>query len=227
MLNARHIVATPAGLIVALAAAPPVHAGFAGPGDVTAYFPVTVQESQLDGYDFEFVIVNCTDAVVNGIYVEEGWDGFFSDSPFDRNLRQEPTPQNATEGAVQPPLAGWMGTLVSYESDNGAPGLHTGGTATIAFIVDEGLDIGLDDLNAALGTDGYGFGLRTSGLFGGEETRFGLADANSPFCGLVTADGMTLIPERGLAPAATPTPTAAALGLAMLGLAGMRRRRGA
>jgi len=224
--------AAAAGLCIAASAA----AGVANPA---AYYPVSIQESELTGYDFEFVIHNCEEgSEISGLYVEEGWDSFFSNNLFDRNLRVDPGAQNLIEGTSSPDLGGWSSSTVSHEIMNGAlPGVGTGGTATLAFIAEGDFDI--EDLEAAFGTDGFGLGLRI----------FDLDDESNSYLYAELGDHEDCLFDDGENgddggdggdggdegdngsggddgdATGIPTPSAALMGLALLGLAGTRRRR--
>ena len=119
MTFAKHL----ATASLALAAASTAAAGTAyfdvvnGQGHAGIEIAVTVQQSDLNGYDYEFVIENttdCGDAVITGFYFEQGWTSFFSDSPFDRNLNLG-GPPNFLEGGVTPGIAGWTSSMVSHE----------------------------------------------------------------------------------------------------------------
>ena len=194
---------------------------------VEGYFPVLLQESLLNGYDFEFVIHNCSDAELTGIYFEQGWDNLFSGSAFDRNLRTDPNGAGFIEGDVAPAIASWTTSLVSYEIGSGLNGLENGSSATVAFVLDT--DLAFQDVQDALFTDGYGIGLQVVGYNDDGASSF-FAAGGEDYCGFFnTEDGSTQREGDDSAADTTsaPSPSAALLGLAMLGLVNQRRRRGA
>jgi len=193
---------------------------------------VTVQDSNLDGYDYEFVINNnshCEGATVTGIYFESGWVSYFGDSPFDRNLSLG-GPPNFLEGEVDPNITGWVSPTVSYEVmvGNTAGRFDSGKSATVAFNA-ESDSITLEMLENALGTQGFGVGLRLQELLADdpEATAWALAGLGNPTQHTGCEQGGDLPDDGGDngEPTAVPTPSAALMGLALMGLTGMRRRR--
>lgn len=195
--------------------------------DSSPLYPVSVQASEMVGYDFEFVIHNCDDTYVTGIYIEAGWTDFFSGSAFDRNLRVGDGPQNFIEGDADPSLLGWTDALVSYEVPDGFDGLGSHNTATVAFVANEGVSLG--DLEAAFGGTGFRVGLGAIGYNGSDDMTYGFAEQG------VNEDCLHYVEDGGdegegeLPGSATgvPSPSAALLGLALLGLTAQRRRRDA
>lgn len=202
---------------------------------------VTVQASDLAGYDYEFVIENntqCGDATITGFYFESGWANLFSDSPFDRNLNLG-GPPNFLEGGVNPDIPGWSSSLVSYEvldqgsmDDTMAMGINSGRSATVAFVA-EGSGLSLDQIDSVLATQGFGIGLRLQDMFDGDPhgTAWALAALGQGNGQHQCGDDLGDLPDdggdQGEGPSAVPTPSAALMGLALLGLAGKRRRRSA
>lgn len=198
---------------------------------------VTVQESSMVGYDFEFVINNnSTDngAAITGIYFESGWaGGLLSGSAMDRNLS---TTGNALggvaflEGANEPDVAGWGDSLVSYDVRMASAGMEAiwlgvdeGESARIAF--QAGSDgVTLADLEAALGSSGFNIGIRLQDLFVGDNYASGWGLASFSEGGALPGEGGEGNGDGGEA-TGVPTPTAAAAGLALLAIAGYRRRR--
>ncbi|XAM01115.1 hypothetical protein OT109_06960 [Phycisphaeraceae bacterium D3-23] len=200
---------------------------------------VTVQASDMAGYDFEFVINNnSTDngAAITGIYIESGWgdSGLLSSSAFERNLNTSDVAGsgvNFIEGSADPSIAGWTDSLVSYEVGNTSAGMAAvwlgvdeGESATIAFAAGSS-GVTLEDLESALGASGFNIGVRLQDLF--------VSDNYVEGFGLASFEGGGVLPpdtgggDGGGDGGATgvPTPTAAAAGLALLGIAGFRRRR--
>ena len=214
--------------ITAIAAAGLLATGGANAGVDEGYnLPVHVQESQLNGYDFEFVIHNCSEEVeITGIYFENGWEDFFSDDLFDRNLRVDPGPLNFLEGTDSPDLSPWSSSTVSYETPGGLAGVGPDGTATIAFVSNGLSEFSLEDLEAALGGDeGFGIALRTLSE-GGNNYQFALVgehdgcdDGGDGGGGEGGGDG------GGDGGVGVPSPSAALMGLALIGMIGQRRRR--
>ncbi|MEM9415773.1 MAG: MYXO-CTERM sorting domain-containing protein [Planctomycetota bacterium] len=238
-MTISHKIATTA---LALAAATTAAAGTAhynivtGEGHDGIDISVTVQEATIDGYDYEFVIENnthCDDAGITGIYFESAWGSMFSSSAHDRNLRRDENPLNFVEGGVSPNIAGWSSSLVSYEIMGGVGnGVHSGHTATVAFMANDG--VSLDDLDSVLATQGFGLGLRLQDMFADDPiaTAWALAGTGQSRgdhnCGFGQGD----LPDEGDGggqggdeATGVPTPSAALMGLALMGLAGKRRRR--
>ena len=237
MTFAKHL----ATASLALAAASTAAAGTAyfdvvnGQGHAGIEIAVTVQQSDLNGYDYEFVIENttdCGDAVITGFYFEQGWTSFFSDSPFDRNLNLG-GPPNFLEGGVTPGIAGWTSSMVSHEvmdqgsmNDTMAMGVSSGQSATLAFVTNSD-NVSLADLEAALASQGTGIGLRLEGITGQDPhdaawALAGTGGANNHQCGPILPPPP---PGDNGQPTSAPTPSAALMGLALLGIAGKRRRR--
>ncbi|MFI4861781.1 MAG: hypothetical protein ACIAXF_14005 [Phycisphaerales bacterium JB063] len=200
-------------------------------------FPVNVQTSQLDGYDFEFVIHNCVEnAEITGIYFEDGWDTFFSDDLFDRNLRIDSGPLNFLEGTVTPALDPWTTSTVSYETPEGLDGLLTGGVATIAFVNNGVADLTAEQIEEAINTAGFGIGLQIAGINEGPVFQFAIPGLHEN-CELDDdggegiedgddeGDGDGGIEDGGAV--GVPSPSAALMGLALIGMMGQRRRRDA
>lgn len=201
---------------------------------------VTVQQSNLAGYDYEFVIENnthCGDAIITGFYFESGWASYFSSSPFDRNLNLG-GPPNFVEGGVTPDIAGWTSSLVSYEvMDQGSMhdtmlmGVESGRTATVAYVA-AGSGVSLQDLDNALASQGYGIGLRLQGHNEQDhaETAWALAGTGQPNgqfpCGQ-DLPGDLPIDDQPEDSTPVPTPSAAVMGLALIGFVAKRRRRDA
>lgn len=195
---------------------------------------VTVQASDMAGYDFEFVINNTSTAngaAITGIYIESGWanSGLLSGSAFERNLNTSDVAGsgvNFLEGAASPDIDGWTDSLVSYEVGNTSAGMAAvwmgvdeGESATIAFAAGNS-GVTLEDLESALGASGFNIGVRLQDLF--------MDDNYVEGWGLASFEGGGVLPpDTGGGGGATgvPTPTAAAAGLALLGIAGFRRRR--
>ncbi len=202
---------------------------------------VTVQESSMAGYDFEFIIANNSTgngAAITGIYFEAGWatSGLLSGSNLERNLSTTGDGAlggvNFREGNGDPAgIAGWTDSLVSYDVRDSSPGMEAvwlgvdeGESARIAFQAGSS-GVTLADLEAALGSSGFNIAIRLQDLFTSDNYVAGW--------GLATLDSAGALPgegdggDEGETGEATsmPTPTAAAAGLALLAIAGYRRRR--
>ena len=194
---------------------------------------VTVQESSMAGYDFEFVINNNSTgngASITGIYIEAGWasSGLLSGSAFDRNQSATDSGENLMEGSSDPSIAGWSDSLVSYEVRESSAGMDVvwegideGESARIAFQAGSS-GVTLADLEAALGSSGFNIGVRLQDRCSDDNYTNGW--------GLATLDGGVAPPPgddggQGGEVTSAPTPTAAAAGLALLAIAGYRRRR--
>lgn len=240
-MNTSHKIASTA---LAIAAATTATAGTAHLNIVTGQAPsgvdisITVQESNLAGYDFEFVIENnthCDDAGITGIYFESGWGDLLSNSPFDRNLRRDESPLNFSEGSATPDVAGWSSTLVSYQVMGGlGNGVHTGHTATVAFVANT--DVTLEDLDSVLASQGFGLALRLQDMFEEDPNAaaWGLAAAGESQVNHQCGIGQGTLPIENEEPegnggneqaTGVPTPSAALMGLALLGFTAKRRRQ--
>lgn len=219
---------------------------------------LTVQASATAGYDYDFVVSNSSlMGVVTGVYFEATWNSILTSSG------QSEGPATLIAGSSSPSIAGWEGTTAShtvatgttrrlvgrhfrdFEYDNIEGGIQEGDSQTFSFSSDS---FSLQDLQALLGTDGYGVAIRAQGLLGDEQA--------SVFGTVGTLD----IPEPEIAPFAivsdeiiednevvneednsnsnggnnggssvevvsAPSPTAALAGLVVAGIAGLRRRR--
>ncbi|MEM9415774.1 MAG: hypothetical protein AAGA29_09905 [Planctomycetota bacterium] len=227
----RHITPVTASAI----AAGLLFTGSAIAGTAAPTFPVFAQASELDGYDFEFVIHNCNEgAEITGIYFENGWEDFFSDDLFDRNLRIDSGPLNFLEGTDSPGLSPWTSSTVSYEVPAGLSGVGAGGYAAVAFVNNGFGELTADQINDAINTEGFGIGLM---LTGGDLTTYQFAEQGiHEGCefdngggedgddGEDQGDGGDGGDDR---PTGVPSPSAALMGLALIGLMGQRRRRDA
>ncbi|MFI4860643.1 MAG: hypothetical protein ACIAXF_08190 [Phycisphaerales bacterium JB063] len=202
---------------------------------------VTVQASDMAGYDFEFVINNnstANGAAITGIYIESGWatSGLLSDSAFERNLNTSDVAGsgvNFIEGSADPNVAGWTDSLVSYEVGMTSAGMAAvwlgvdeGESATIAFAAGNS-GVTLEDLEAALGASGFNIGVRLQDLFVTDNYVEGFALASFDSNGTLPPDTGNNGDNGDGGATGVPTPTAAAAGLALLGIAGFRRRRDA
>jgi MYXO-CTERM domain-containing protein len=202
---------------------------------------VTVQESSMAGYDFEFIIANNSTgngAAITGIYFEAGWatSGLLSGSNLERNLSTSGDGAlggvNFREGNGDPAgIAGWTDSLVSYDVRDSSPGMEAvwlgvdeGESARIAFQAGSS-GVTLADLEAALGSSGFNIAIRLQDLFTSDNYVAGWGLATLDSAGALPGDGGDEGEGDGGEATSMPTPTAAAAGLALLAIAGYRRRR--
>ncbi|MFN3168539.1 MAG: hypothetical protein ACE37H_15880 [Phycisphaeraceae bacterium] len=204
--------------------------GVPAPGvDVT----LTLQQSATPGYAYDFVITNHSNkGIVTGVYLEENWTTMISGAGTPSG------PATMNPGSINPDIPEWQGPKASHTVgkqrvrtwhgprtgyvdryyDNLADGIQPGQTHTFSFITDTNV-ISLNDMEDAVGTFGFGVGIRVQDLTN---------DPYAPAWGLVdTMQRSEQIQGPGNPPVTgVPSPTAALAGLAMLGLAAARRRRG-
>lgn len=205
---------------------------------------VSVQASSVAGYDYDFIVSNASGAPgasVTGIYFESGWASLISGGAFSGS---------GTLGSVSasPAIAGWSGSAASYavgtttttnkvvvgrrvtyvasSTDNVGDGIQEGNSGIVSFTS----GATLADLESALGGAGFNVGVKVQDVVSNAQSAgWGLAQS-MPVTQQIIVDnggdqggsGQTGGP---VVAAHAPTPTAAAAGLALLGLAGLRRRR--
>ncbi|MEM1354025.1 MAG: MYXO-CTERM sorting domain-containing protein [Planctomycetota bacterium] len=192
---------------------------------------VDIVSSTRTGYDYDFVINNASaapGASVTGVYFESGWSSLISGGSFGGS--------GLNAGTDSPAVSGWAGSSSSYTvgqtvvssrtvfhgrssttyntfGDDIAAGIQEGSSGVFSF----SSSASLADLEAALGVAGFNVGVKIQDV---------VSDSQAAGWGL--ADSMPVQPDVDPTPVvvtSAPTPTAAAAGLALLGLAGLRRRR--
>ena len=208
--------------------------GAYAPGvDVT----LTLQESTVPGYDYDFVINNNALGIVTGIYFERDWTTKLT------GVGTSSGPAVLLPGSASPDVAGWEGPMGSHTvaqnvtrvyhargryslvySDILADGLDSGQSQKISFMTDTDI-VSLDDLEDMLGTGGFGVAVRVQDIVGDpQDAGFGTADPIEEEVVLQVLRSNVNVQEQTQVTGA-PTPTAALAGLTMLGVMGMRRRR--
>ena len=203
---------------------------------------VTVQSSSRAGFNYDFIISNnsgAPGASVTGVYFESGWASLIGGGSF------AGTGLNA--GSASPSIAGWSSSAASYHvgqvvtgstvvfhgraksvhytyGDNVAAGIQEGNAGIFSFTS----AASLADLESAMGNAGFNIGVKVQDVITDMQAAgWGLAQG-------MTSEQAPLVQEDqggqggsgdSTVVAHAPTPTAAAAGLALLGLAGLRRRR--
>lgn len=203
---------------------------------------VTVQSSSRAGFDYDFIISNnsgAPGASVTGVFFESGWASLINGGSF--------AGSGLNAGASSPAISGWSSSSASYTvgqvvtgttttfhgrfksvnhtyGDNVAAGIQEGNAGIFSFKS----GASLDDLESALGSTGFNVGVKVQDV---------IADMQAAGWGLAQAMPVQQVIIENEQPANeggsseqtvvahAPTPTAAAAGLALLGLAGLRRRR--
>lgn len=205
---------------------------------------VSVQASSVAGYDYDFIVSNASGtpgASVTGIYFESGWASLISGGAFSGS-------GTLGSGSDSPVIAGWSGSTASYtvgttttlekvvvgrsisyvptSTDNVDDGIQEGNSGIVSFTS----GATLADLESALGSAGFNVGVKVQDVVGDKYAAgWGLAQSME-VTQLTIVDngpGQDGGDQNGgpVVAAHAPTPTAAAAGLALLGLAGLRRRR--
>ena len=200
---------------------------------------LTIQESVMPGYDYDFVVNNSSlMGIVTGVYFEIDWNRMLTGagtSSGDATL---------LPGSLNPQIDGWEGSKASHTVevnrfrkwenrryvdhyvDNLSHGIQEGNTQIFSFTTDTSI-ISLDDLEDMLGTDGYGVAIKMQGLTEDEQaTGWGESAVFEEELLVVSARSFLVEgPGGDTEVTAAPSPTAAVAGLAVLGIAGLRRRR--
>lgn len=204
---------------------------------------VTVQSSSRAGFDYDLVINNnsgAPGASVTGVYFESGWASLVSGGSFGGS--------GLNAGTANPGISGWSSSSASYTvgqtvigstttfagrtritnnvyGDDVAAGIQEGGFGVFSFTS----AATMADLEAALGNTGFNVGVKVQDVVTDKQAAgWGLAQTLPVQQPLVQDGGPS---DNGgnnggnTSVAHAPTPTAAAAGLALLGLAGLRRRR--
>lgn len=181
---------------------------------------VSIEETSVSIYDFAFVITNnsTSSAAVTGIYVDEGWDvGEMLKGSY-ASLRSDDDVSFTERKRDADGIASWTGSMASFESNGSdlSNGIDAGESVRILVAADRSGPT-LADMQAALGSAGFNIGLRIQDMFGNDA--WALVTQGNGIAGPPTDGG-----DQGEVSGA-PTPTAAAAGLALLAIAGYRRRR--
>ena len=238
---------TAAGLLAATTAASAGTAPFSmvsgvtNPGvDVT----LTIQQSTVPGYDYDFVVTNSSlMGIVTGVYFEIDWDNMLSSSGMSSG------PASLVSSALDPQILDWTDskeshTVNQYISrqwvgrgykdfiyDDINDGIKEGQQQVFSFMSDV---LSVTDLGNMLGTDGYGVAIKMQGLTEDEQAAgWGEADQREEELLLVQANSFVQLIEpvdndggsKESNVVSAPSPTAALAGVALAGIAGLRRRR--
>ena len=204
---------------------------------------LTIQQSSIAGYDYDFVVTNSSlMGIVTGVYFEMDWNSMLGTGT-------SSGPATLVAGAKTPLIDGWEGTKASHTVenkrvrrlvgkfyrdfyyDNLDHGVQEGNVQIFSFNANSDF-LTLADLENMLGTAGYGVAIKMQGLTADEQASgWGLAEEREEELLLVQSfasvpqDGPT---DQSNGPAqvtAAPSPTAALAGLVVAGIAGLRRRR--
>lgn len=200
-----------------------------GSGHAGMDFTVTVEESSRSAYDFDFVISNMSTgdgASITGIYFESGWatNGLLNSKAYSLRSGDDIDFDETTVGNAATPdgILSWGGSVNSYETDGSdmSDGIDEGESARIS-VIGANSGVTLADIEAALGNSGFNIALRIQDMLAN--------DANATAFGMTTLGDVSPAPTNGGDDqgevSGAPTPTAAAAGLALLAIAGYRRRR--
>ena len=191
---------------------------------------VTVQTSNLDGYDYDFVIENnasSDDTTITGFYFEAGWEMLFGNSTSDRSFSFGlDDPNNFIENDAIPrhngaAIPGWSRSLVSYEVEDLDDGVGPGQAVVISYDAFAN-NLLLEDIENRIGLFGLNIGLRLQNLPGQDPgaTAFALADINGE-----ANNGPIEVGNEGGPVMPEPT-SGVVMGLgALMGIALKRRRR--
>ena len=233
---------TAAALLAATTAATAGTAPFnmvSGPTVPGVDVSLTIQQSSMPGYDYDFVVSNSSlMGIVTGVYFEMDWNSMLG-------AANDSGPATLLPGNHTPQIDGWEGTksshtvekkrvrklvgrhYVDHHYDNLDHGVQEGDSHIFSFSTNGILS--LADLENMLGTEGYGVAIKMQGLTADEQASgWGLAEEREEEILVVQAlarqDGPSGDNEQVQVTAA-PTPTAALAGLVVAGIAGLRRRR--
>lgn len=236
---------TAAALLAATTAATAGTAPFnmvSGPNTPGLDVSLTIQESTRAGYDYDFVISNASlMGIVTGVYFEVDWNRMLS------GAGNSSGPATFMPGSHNPVVPGWEGSksshtvevkrirqrvgrhFVDFNYDNLDHGIQEGQTQVFSFTTDTSI-ISLEDLQEMVGTAGYGVAIRMQGLTSDEQVSgWGLAEDREEELLMVQAFSsfrqVEPEQEQEVEVTAAPSPTAAIAGLAVMGIAGLRRRR--
>ncbi|MEM9020770.1 MAG: MYXO-CTERM sorting domain-containing protein [Planctomycetota bacterium] len=226
---------TAAALLATATAATAGNAPFSMVSGPTSGADVSLSLQQTtDGYDF--VVSNSSlMGIVTGVYFEMDWNSVLT-------AGAQSGPAILSDGTKTASVDGWDGSSASYTTEpvtvrervgrgfqdvtyyNLDHGIEEGESQTFSFT--SGLT--LEELEDLLGTDGYGVAIRMQGLTYDElEEGWGVVEqveaATSP--GDETPGTQAPVVSEQVEVTSAPSPTAALAGLAIAGIAGLRRRR--
>ena len=202
---------------------------------------LTIQESVVPGYDYDFVITNSSlMGIVTGVYFEVDWNSVLN------GMGASSGPATLLTDTLSPSIGGWEGSLAShtveqkrirkwqnrryvdYYYENLDHGIHEGDVQTFSFTADTGI-VSLADLEQVLASDGFGVAIRMQGLTSdAQASGWGEVEEMEEQQQLLVVQASAITtPTQNDPPKITgaPSPTAALAGVAMLGFAGLRRRR--
>lgn len=234
---------TAAALLAATTAASAGTAPFnmvSGPTTPGIDVTLTIQESTVPGYDYDFVVTNSSlMGIVTGVYFEIDWNSMLA------GVGASSGPAILLPGSQPADIDGWEGTHEShttevkrvrqstlprgykdYYHDNLDHGIQEGQSQVFSFTADTDI-LSLEDLEELLGTDGYGVAIRMQGLTDDEQVSgWGEADEREEEMLVVqTIATQRDVVNEEVEVASAPSPTAALAGLVVAGIAGLRRRR--
>eukprot|EP00752_Nemacystus_decipiens_P014119 g12555.t1 len=238
---------TAAALLAATTAASAATSPFnmvSGPTTPGVDVSLTLQESVMPGYDYDFVVSNSSlMGIVTGVYFEMDWNSLLN------NAGMSHGDATLVGDTHSPEIDGWAGTKASHtvevkrvrERAGGSrspfidvyydvieDGILEGGSQTFSFNVGDG--VSLEDLESMLGTDGYGVAIRMQGLSDEPQER-GWGEVDETPEQILVAQAFSTVRETEptndgpTEVVSAPSPTAALAGLVVAGIAGLRRRR--
>ena len=194
--------------------------------DIDTY--ITLRESTMTGYAYDFVVTNAsTRGTITGVYFEEDWVRKLW------GVGVSSGPADYLPASLSPDINGWNGPMGSHtvstrnEEDQASSnprdmvigdGLLPGESQVFSFKTDVN-KVKLEDLDALIGTDGYGIAVLVQDLID--------QDTTLPAWGLLngsTIQRVSFTPPAPSAVTSVPTPTAL-MSAAVLGLASFCRRR--
>ena len=201
---------------------------------------LTVQESVMPGYDYDFVVSNNSLAgTVTGVYFEMDWNSLLTGAGTPSG------PAVLNPGSLNPNIADWEGSKASHTVgttrvrkwvgrgyrdfyyENITDGVEGSEVQTFSFMTDTNI-VSLEDLMEMLGSEGYGVAIKMQGLTSDVyDAGWGVADQKEEQLLFATQAAYSPQDNENEGPKVTgaPTPTAALAGVAMLGIVSLRRRR--
>ena len=191
---------------------------------------LSVQASSTPGYAYDFTVTNHgTAGIVTGVYFETGWNSMIWGAGLSTG------PATLYPASLSPQIEGWEGSKVShtigtqttkvfigrgyreFTFDRLEDGIELGQSQTFSFNTDTE-KVSLKDLLENVGTERFGIGVMVQDLASDRFAKgWGLANPIE-------------VPQRSTEPGnpdvtGVPSPTAAFAGLAIMAIAGLRRRR--